>query len=704
MHQTHSAMSEEDEAGSHKRMRKGTHSCTECRERKVKCVFSRGTADCDECRRRGKSCLDQGTWKATTNIQDPNKSTRQWLGEIDDKAVQILQKLDGLSQIPALASLRPAAHEDLLERLHLELIRSATPSASTSRDEKRAICDQVPGSNGVESPQPDGHRIPLLSLIDNTVLQAENARTADSTAELCSASFPIVTDEAVRLLRLLIPSNSDLAAIIRATRCWWDLWEDLLPDDVPNEITRGELTDKILQLVRNAVQEGDLVALTKILLSLAICIQQLPRDFDFRTTRLLPSPHILQGQYLSTAEAVLSAKQGFCNTIDGLECMLIQIKFYVNMGKPRTAWLICQRGMSVCQVYGVNGLLNHSKDPIQRRWQIAFQVYWARDQHLSLLLGLPCYNCGDQRSVIDIRTIPHEGDRMQAIWTNLSILAGQIADRNLHASNMNLKMTLDIDEKIRERMPVDWWLPEPDAQSSIIESKNYHHSKFVFHNTRKLLHLPYMLKAMTDPTFAYSRDITLDASRKMIEIYGILRDDKSPLITICNAEDFYAFTAALVLVIQLLGPSTSHSQRQDSEDYGDWQLIERVSTVFRNVAMERGCSVAVQAHRFLEDVLTARHKFPAAKDGCYHAIIPFFGQISLMRRNAAPIDHETSSKDPQELSATRPSEFTNVHAPSLTLAEVPHPTFANPLSWSAVGEDWPLMGDDFDIDWNSFGQ
>ncbi|KAH6898176.1 hypothetical protein B0T10DRAFT_101098 [Thelonectria olida] len=44
---------------SEKKVRKGTRSCTECRRRKIRCVFSHGSPVCSPCAVRGNRCVDQ---------------------------------------------------------------------------------------------------------------------------------------------------------------------------------------------------------------------------------------------------------------------------------------------------------------------------------------------------------------------------------------------------------------------------------------------------------------------------------------------------------------------------------------------------------------------------------------------------------------------------------------------------------------------
>ncbi|KAL4864889.1 hypothetical protein BDV12DRAFT_188616 [Aspergillus spectabilis] len=59
----------DEHASKRKRVRKGTHSCRECRRRKVKCTFaSPNDATCIICRRRGTKCSSQGVAELTPGL------------------------------------------------------------------------------------------------------------------------------------------------------------------------------------------------------------------------------------------------------------------------------------------------------------------------------------------------------------------------------------------------------------------------------------------------------------------------------------------------------------------------------------------------------------------------------------------------------------------------------------------------------------
>lgn len=60
-----------------KGMRKGTHSCYECRKRKVRCIFTKEATICGNCELKGRSCTEQ----RRELIQAGNVDTRESLRE-----------------------------------------------------------------------------------------------------------------------------------------------------------------------------------------------------------------------------------------------------------------------------------------------------------------------------------------------------------------------------------------------------------------------------------------------------------------------------------------------------------------------------------------------------------------------------------------------------------------------------------------------
>ena len=58
-------------AAKHRRLRKGKHSCWECKRRKVRCTFASATdATCITCRRRGAKCIGQELPEESSQVED----------------------------------------------------------------------------------------------------------------------------------------------------------------------------------------------------------------------------------------------------------------------------------------------------------------------------------------------------------------------------------------------------------------------------------------------------------------------------------------------------------------------------------------------------------------------------------------------------------------------------------------------------------
>jgi hypothetical protein len=82
-----------DEDGRPRKVRKGTHSCRECRRRKVRCTFASSKDPiCITCHRRGTKCISQGTVEGLDGHVEPEAAFDQSVGDVtlasfDDSSV-----------------------------------------------------------------------------------------------------------------------------------------------------------------------------------------------------------------------------------------------------------------------------------------------------------------------------------------------------------------------------------------------------------------------------------------------------------------------------------------------------------------------------------------------------------------------------------------------------------------------------------------
>lgn len=86
-----------------KRMRKGTKSCTECRRRKIKCIFDPLRPEvCNDCFTRGATCIDQ---EHADFQPKPSDQSQQGLkgrvSQLEDLVRTLVSKLDSSSEAAA---------------------------------------------------------------------------------------------------------------------------------------------------------------------------------------------------------------------------------------------------------------------------------------------------------------------------------------------------------------------------------------------------------------------------------------------------------------------------------------------------------------------------------------------------------------------------------------------------------------------------
>ena len=88
----------------------------------------------------------------------------------------------------------------------------------------------------------------------------------------------------------------------------------------------------------------------KVVLCLALHIQQLPTDLDSTKIGLVVPLHDLQATYMAAAESMLASGEGFAGTVGGVECMILQSNYYINLGNLRKVWPIVRRAVSLAQL------------------------------------------------------------------------------------------------------------------------------------------------------------------------------------------------------------------------------------------------------------------------------------------------------------------------------------------------------------------
>ncbi|KAI4171621.1 MAG: hypothetical protein LQ343_004099 [Gyalolechia ehrenbergii] len=723
--------SESSDPHPRKRMRKGTHSCQECRRRKIRCIFEPDASTCNRCLTKGLSCTEQEYGDAKALGADRRKSVRERTSDLEGMITQILTKLDTnpAATGPQDAESRAAG---ALRSLRTELLPSTALGA-----------DVLPqGSTGLASPNSaksdtanDSSRHfqnpPLLSLFDNAVLAKGNEQHDGDAQEPAANVRQPALDKNRRVseaLKSLMPSIDDLGIILQESRQGIRLWQDAMRTCTPSSIEKfdNNVLHQTQEFIHNSLNSDNLSVVAWTFASLAITLQQLPGNFDSSKLSLPAKVETLEDYYITAVETLMASDDGLASTLEGLSALVVQSKYYVNLGKPRKGWLTIRRALNFAQMLGFHRQSYHQNDALTMSrksiWLIIFQV----ERFLSLMLGYPSA-CIDAHYASMLERKNSDGSLdPQRFAVKLSMITGQIITRNQDPDKMTVAMTMKIDEDLEDTRKIlssEWWNTMPGPEVGVGDVYDTFVAKSFYHNVRMLLHLPFMLKSSTDRRYEYSRIAALESSREMIATYHLLRHPIRPLIAVCNVLDFQVFTGAMLLIINLLGNHESSGETGINRGSSDWDiisnLIETLEKVIEGETGRHSDGVAAQAKTVLQDLVKARfcNESPPP-DGTYQAVIPYFGKIrircgkhfrgcnqsSTSATTTPSIPSMGNSNQMPTPSDSRGTPFSMSADPQLSFENYFQPLPGDMQPWQDNSIDWNALNE-FELlnDWNWFG-
>lgn len=446
-------------------------------------------------------------------------------------------------------------------------------------------------------------------------------------------------DELRRSLLAIMPSQHDIKIILQAAESWWTM-----RFDGHSSSNSDDARSRWLSSCFSSLTTSHPSFIARALLLVASSLQQLPSDYDFSQLSLPLLPADLMEKCLSDTCTFVTSNDELVGTMEGLECLLLQGICFSNEGKPRRAWLCLRRALDVAQLMGLHRHLRLSdRDKEFERMGRLIRVWWEifeADRYIALVLGLS-YGIANKHCDLEADSIEALGVGREEIYRRkLAIIAGDIIDRNQASKTLAFAATQEIDEKLERlasEMPASWWelptSPWPGGLQSVARLNSRALTQFCHYQFEALLHLPFMLRSTAEPRFKYNRSVCLKASREMIYRYIILRDPYTRCRFICKITDFQAFTAVIVLILNLLEPRSAeedHTQRQRDEH--DWQEIEKVMRIFGDKTACIDEAVATHGIKVIK-TLSDIGRNGGQNSGSMKLAIPYFGTISIAKES-----------------------------------------------------------------------
>lgn len=468
-----------------------------------------------------------------------------------------------------------------------------------------------------------------------------------------------------RSLMTMMPSPEDIKKILMATETCWAIWFDDYPDSGTEASRIALFRDRF-----SSFNTSHPSFIARALLLITTSIQQLPANFDYSEISLPFPPQELMEKQLSQTSAMVTSNDELVGTLEGLECLVLQGVCWSNAGKPRRAWLCFRRALDVAQIMGLHRCRVPPKDldaAMMTRLRHVWWIMFEADRSMAVILGLP-YGIPNQHC--DFADVEDEAiTREEVFKRKLSIIAGDLIDRDQATKNPSFIATQEIDEKLERlarSMPDSWWetpsAPWPTDPRAVGRQDSRLMAQFWHYQMESLLHLPFMLRSATDHRFEYNKSVCLKASREMIRRYICLREQTITASFVCKITDFQAFTSVIILILNLLGPQPAspspcipHSNHSNAQD---WQVVDRVVSLLSDPSAAIDEAVATQGIKVIKTLSAiGRNLGPhASTSGAMKLAIPYFGTISIARgskfyqhSHPTPPPDSTVETPPQQL-------------------------------------------------------
>ncbi|KAK1753881.1 transcription factor sdnS [Echria macrotheca] len=651
-------MDEQSRAASEPRrrkVRKGTHSCWECRRRKIRCQFGPVDDVCLPCQARGSTCRSQ-EFIDDAKPQPADRKLAQRLGRLEDLMARLVDRI-----VPEVtAKTRPTGQTPQ---------KSLGPSVQDTANEDAGYDQRLDNLELSLAASNQASATYLTGLV-----QPESLPTPESSAPSQPAMTPNTTSTVnvesdleitQRKLKALFPSQSDVTAITGASVapfylislfcCFRDIIEG-----------KTEMADMIGII---PPPDSHPAVLAKRLLQICICIQQVPPGFDFQSLELKSGAQEVMTNMVSAISRLVTSDDDLVSCSEGLECLVLQGFWHANAGNLRKAWLSYRKALGLAQLMGLDRSDRRalkSVDPnLDAHRRPTPDGLWYRitycDRFSSLLLGIPA---GSPDNTFATDEMMKRCTDMEKLERLQATIAGRVIERNAIKTGQGHAMTQAIDLEIQKSaatMDDEWWT-EPILDP--FEGKQHNLGLMVrlfrqvqHYDLLILLHLPYMLRNPTENRYGYSKSVCVRSSREVLKRFVSFRTLYNSAWS-CRHIDYSALVAAMTLLLSYLRQHQDLSQPVPpcEERASDRRLIEVVRERMQHLAVVNKDKLSQESAEIVGqmlpilDLVDSTHM--ASHLGCSSHVlkclqlnIPYFGTVNIHPAITAAVHVACEGKD-----------------------------------------------------------
>ncbi|KAE8350729.1 hypothetical protein BDV28DRAFT_138533 [Aspergillus coremiiformis] len=630
-----------------RKIRKGTHSCWECKRRKMKCIFDPLSTRCAACRRRGSQCVSQEFPEA------PNPGDQLIATE---------------AETPSDGDERRRADRGIL-----------TPVSTTSEPFQYFAGAHRVGRNKRHDPtHPPGPQSKNERL---SRFLHESLPSRDDTEMICKAT----RNPSVLAHELLTMPYTTLDQ--HGLKSPASLLESPAPDRHPVLIARHMLQLAVfLQHLHPDLHE-ELKDLSESPRAIMERLADLAISLVTTNDELLGS---IEGLECVMIESMYQANVGNLRRswVAGRRAMTMAQMMGLHRPDSRTQFQVL--------------------DPLTKCHP---QLMWFRivflDRQLCLLLGLPqgCSSMAPDTLLVNDTPM----GRLERIHCVLS--SRILERNASHPSSPDYALTRSLDlelQRAARSLPSKWWLvptlTATDSQALFWDTRRLF-AQVLHYNLLNQLHLPYMLRASSaERKYEYSRITCVNASREVLSRFITLRSFNRIAYS-CRTVDFLALMAAMTLLLAHLDSHHAGTENLLAHQYiSDRAMIEQAQENMSEVNRLNSDALSAQSADLLRRLLTIEVEADGAgrvsvqeaesetpDDAVVTVNIPYFGIIKIAGEGMS----KESSRPQATATTLRPAHRERSGSVSSdTLPQMPpgisNPQPMSPLDATTPGQPAPL--------------
>ena len=202
---------------------------------------------------------------------------------------------------------------------------------------------------------------PFIALIDDVLGQQGETNNSMPPPQSVSVSKPIPPASAGkgrpigrieklrRQLAAMLPCQEDVDYLFDSSPGWWLIQRHIMP-----HLLRIPEHDVQKPFEVSTVLLSHPVIIARLLLCVALCIQQLPPNIDPRFLQTKVPLQELMEKIITFVTAIVTSDDELIGSTEGVECLILQGVYQINAGNLRRAWLTFRRAINVAQLMGLH--------------------------------------------------------------------------------------------------------------------------------------------------------------------------------------------------------------------------------------------------------------------------------------------------------------------------------------------------------------